>query len=182
LSEFGQFFVSGILKHLPGLVALTCPSVNSYRRLKPKSWSSAFACWGYENREAAVRVPTTYWDDEEGSTNIEIKCVDSSCNPYLALAAVIACGLDGVKRQVEPPPPVEADPSMLSADEQSRCAVKRLPTNLREALRKLLHDAVLMEALGDVMARTFITVKTSEVLAFAKGNVEHELREHRTKF
>ncbi len=182
LSDTGRYFVAGILKHLPALVALTCPSVNSYRRLKPKSWSSAYVCWGYENREAAVRVPTTYWGNEEGSTNIEIKCVDSSCNPYLALAAIIAAGLDGIKRKAEPSEPIDSDPSTMSPDEQSKSQVKRLPTNLKDALRKLLHDALLMEVLGESLARTFITVKTSEVLAFAKNSLDYELSEHRTKF
>jgi glutamine synthetase len=181
-SELGRWFVAGLVKHLPALVALTCASVNSYRRLKPKSWSSAFTCWGYENREAAVRVPTTYWGNEEGSTNVEIKCVDSSCNPYLALAAVIAAGIDGIKRQLEPPEPCDVDPSTLSPEEASRYGIKRLPSTLKDALRKLLSDAVLMEALGIDMAKTYITVKTSEVVAFSKQSVEFELENHRTKF
>jgi glutamine synthetase len=182
LSEFGENFVAGLLKHMPALVALTCPSVNSYRRLKPKSWASAYTCWGYENREAAVRVPTTYWGNEEASSNIEIKCVDSSCNPYIALAAVIAAGLDGVRRKLTPPKPVEGDPSSLNTSEMAEHGVKRLPTTLKEALKRLLLDQVMMEALGNDFARTFITVKTSEAVAFAKHGVEYELENHRTKF
>lgn len=182
LSEFGLQFVAGILKHLPALVALTCSSVNSYRRLKPKSWSSAHTCWGYENREAAVRVPTTYWHDHEATTNIELKCVDSSSNPYIALAGVIAAGMDGVKRKLTPPHPVDTDPSTLSVEEAEKHGVKRLPATLKEALRRLLHDGLMMEVLGEAYARTFITVKTSEALAFAKNGVEFELTNHRTKF
>lgn len=182
LSEFGQQFVAGLLKHLSALVAITCPSVNSYRRLKPRSWSSAFTCWGYENREAAIRVPSVYWGQEEASCNIEIKCVDASSNPYLALAAVIAAGLDGVRRKLVPPDPVDGDPGSLSQEEMTRNQVRRLPTTLKEALKRLIHDALLMEVLGDRLARTFIMVKTSESLAFGKGTVENELRQHRTKF
>lgn len=181
-SDFGRHFIAGILKHLPALVALTCSSVNSYRRLKPRSWSSAYSCWGYENREAAVRVPTTYWDHEHHSTNIELKCMDNSSNPYIALAAVIAAGLDGVKRKLPPPDPLDAEPSTLNSDEANRMGVKRLPTTLKEALRKLLHDPLLMEVMGDAYARTFITVKTSEALAFSKQGVEYELVHHRSKF
>ena len=182
LTEIAKQFIAGILKHLPALVAITCPSVNSYRRLKPRSWSSAFTCWGYENREAAVRVPSVYWGQEENSTNIEIKCVDSSCNPYLALAAVIAAGLDGIKRNLKAPPPVDVDPSSFNTDEMAKRGVKRLPASLKEALRALLHDGVMMEALGDPYAAAYITVKTSEVLAFTKQSLEFELKEHRTKF
>jgi glutamine synthetase len=182
LSEFGQQFVAGLVKHLPALVALTCPSVNSYRRLKPQSWSSAYTCWGYENREAAVRVPTTYWGEEEATTNIEVKCVDSSCNPYVALAGIIAAGLDGVANKMVPPSPVEVDPSALSTSQATKQGVKRLPTTLKEALRKLSGDEILLEALGEPFADAFIKVKSSEVEAFSKKNVEFELLSHRTKF
>ncbi len=182
LSEFALQFIAGLIKHLPALVGLTCPSVNSYRRLKPRTWASAFTAWGYENREAAVRVPSVFWGQEDASTNIEIKCVDSSSNPYLALAGAIACGLDGVKRKLCPPQPLDTDPCSLSAEEMASNQVRRLPTNLKESLKRLIHDALLMEVLGDELARTFIMVKTSEALAFAKASVESELRQHRTKF
>lgn len=182
LSAAGRQFIAGILKHLPALLALTCSSVNSYRRLKPKSWSSAYTCWGFENREAAVRVPTTYWGHEEGSTNLEIKCVDSSSNPYFALAGAIACGLDGIKHKLEPAEPIDTDPSLFTAAEQKRLGIKRLPTTLQESLRRLSHDALLMDVLGQQLAQTFITVKTSEVEAFAGKPVDYELSSHRTKF
>src|SRR5262249_44558764 len=143
LSEFGRQFAAGLLAHLPALVAVTCASVNSYRRLQPHSWSSAFNCWGFENREAAVRVPSTYWGQETASTNLEIKCVDATCNPYLALACVIAAGLDGVKRKLQPPEPVSCDPGTLSDAERQKLKINRLPTTLKDALEELKQDAVL---------------------------------------
>ena len=82
-----------MLDHLPALVALTCPSFNSYRRLQPQSWSSAYTAWGHDNREAAVRVASPFWSDREGSTNLELKAADSSCNPYIALGGLLAAGL-----------------------------------------------------------------------------------------
>lgn len=182
LSVFGRSFVAGLLEHLPALCALTAPSVNSYRRLKPKSWSSAYTCWGYENREAAVRVPTTNWGSEEKTTNIELKCVDSSCNPYIALAAVIAAGLDGVARELMPPPPVQSDPSTLTAAQMTKMGVKRLPTTLKQALRALKKDDVIINALGERFASTFIGVKELEADEFGKHGVEYELEHHRTKF
>lgn len=181
LSDFGRFFVAGILTHLPALVALTCPSVNSYRRLRPRSWSSAYTCWGFENREAAVRVPSVFWGQEMATTNIEIKCVDSTCNPYIALACVIACGLDGVKRQIALPPSVEVDPSTYTAAEMEQRSVRRLPTTLQEALVELEGDQLLMDLLGQ-FGQTFIAVKTSECGAFAGANTDFELSQHRTRF
>jgi len=182
LSEFGHKFVAGLLTHLPALVALTCPTVNSYRRLRPKSWSSAYACWGFENREAAVRVPSLYWGQEMASTNIEIKCVDSSSNPYLALAGVIAAGLDGVKNNLKAPDPVNVDPSTLSDQEMAKGRVIRLPSSLSEALNELQKDKVMMSFLGDDLAKTFLSVKSSECAAFSGESVEYELEHHRKAF
>jgi glutamine synthetase len=182
LSDLGKFFVAGVLRHLPAIVAVTCPSVNSYRRLKPKSWSSAFTCWGYENREAAVRVPSLYWDHELESANIEVKCVDSSANPYLALAVLIAAGMDGVKKKMNPPEPVQADPSTISSTEAAEKKVERLPISLKDATKKLLMDATIMEALGDEFARVYLKVKSSEDAYFAKLTPEDEIKAHLTKF
>lgn len=182
LSEFGRHFVAGILAHLKGLVALTCPSVNSYRRLKPHSWSSAFTCWGFENREAAVRVPSVYWGQEMATTNIELKCVDNTSNPYIALAALIACGLDGVERSLTPPEPVEGDPGNLSEEERERNSIFRLPSSLPEALMELEQDEVLMKMLGEEMANTFLAVKTSECAVFRGANADYELMHHRARY
>jgi glutamine synthetase len=181
-SEFGRWFVAGIVKHLPALVALTCASANSYRRLKPRSWSSAYTVWGFENREAAVRIPTQYWGDEQGTTNLEIKCVDSSCNPYLALAAVIAAGLEGVEDKLPPPQPVQVDPASLSADQQKKAGIKRLPASLTEALRQLAADKLLTDVLGAEMTKTYLAVKGSEADTFSKKPVKFEIEQHRTKF
>jgi glutamine synthetase len=78
LSEFARHVLAGVVSHLPGLLGLTTPSTNSFRRLQPHYWSSAYTAWGIENREAAVRVPSRYWDDEAASTNLELKASDNS--------------------------------------------------------------------------------------------------------
>ena len=96
LSPMAGRFVAGILDHLPALMALTTPSPNSYRRILPHCWSGAFRCWGYDNREAAVRVPTH--PEPPSPSNFEIKTADASSNPYIALGGVIAAGLDGISR------------------------------------------------------------------------------------
>lgn len=176
LGEFGRHFVAGLLKHLPALVAITCGSVNSYRRLQPHAWSSAFTCWGYENREAAVRVPTVYWGHEAETANIEIKCVDSSSNPYLALAAVLAAGMDGVKNKLEPPPPVSVDPANLSEEEAKRNSVHRLPQDLSAAAKELESNEVLREALGEEYTKIYLAVRRSEHARCSTLKPEDEAR------
>jgi glutamine synthetase len=127
-------------------------------------------------------VPSVYWGKEADTTNLEIKCVDSSCNPYLALAAVIACGMDGVERMLEPPDPIDCDPSTLSDEKARMLGVRRLPTSLKEALAELENDSLLKEVLGEAMSRVFVIVKSSEHAAFAAKDVDFELTQHRNKF
>lgn len=182
LSEAGRKFVAGLLRHLPGLVALTAPSVNSYRRIKPRTWSGAYTCWGYENREATIRVPSLYWGREEETANIEIKCVDGTCNPYLALAGVIAAGIDGMQTGDLPPPPVSVEPSTLTSSQMQKFGVKRLPATLKEALKRFETDSVLTEALGEDLSIVFVIVKQSEVDAFANTSAEQETRTYRSKY
>src|SRR5512145_2507032 len=147
VSRLGYSFIAGVLEHLPALLALTCPSVNSYRRLQPHFWSSAFTAWGPDNREAAVRVPSTFPSDRAGSTNAELKASDASSNPYLALGGLLAAGLDGVSRALKPGEPTLVDPGTLSDSERAARGIRRYPTTLRAALDRLELDAVLMTAL-----------------------------------
>ena len=81
LSDDARSFMAGVLEHLPGLCGLTAPSFNSYRRIVPHYWAGAFTCWGHDNREAPVRVPSVFRGSEEASTNVELKSSDASCNP-----------------------------------------------------------------------------------------------------
>jgi glutamine synthetase len=178
LSDLARHFMAGVLEHLPALVALTCASVNSYRRLQPQTWASAYRSWGPDNREAALRVPSTLRGSEAASTNVELKAADSSANPYLALGGIIAAGLDGVERALELPPPVLADPSALSEVERLEAGAVRLPRTLGEAIGNLPQDAVLMEALGDSLAASYVAVKELDIARFAGEDEPFELREH----
>jgi glutamine synthetase len=182
VSTLGYHFIAGVLEHLPALLALTCPSVNSYRRLQPHFWSSAFTAWGPDNREAAVRVPSAFPSDRAGSTNAELKASDSSSNPYLALGGVLAAGLDGVTRKLEPGDPVLVDPGTLSERERVQRGIRRYPTTLGAALDELEHDAVLTSALGPLLARAYLAVKRSEAEAFAREDAAFETRHHFWKF
>jgi glutamine synthetase len=152
-------FVAGILAHLPALMALTTPSVNSYKRIRPRFWSGAYTCWGYGNREAAVRVPPP---PSGPYTNLELKTVDPSCNPYLALGAVIAAGLDGLERGLQPGEPIQGDPADLSEAEQEAHGIRPLPTSLDQAIEALEQDLLLLEALGPELGQSFLAVRRFE--------------------
>jgi glutamine synthetase len=182
LSDFGRRWIAGVLKHLPGLVALTAPSYNSYRRLKPHMWSSAFACWGLDNREASVRIASVLWDEDKPSLNMELKPSDNSNNPYLALGGLIAAGLDGLEKRFEPGEPVAVDPGDLSEADRTRLGIHRLPESLAAAVDELERDDVLMGALGKLLGRTFLAVKRSEAAAFGAEDQAFELANHFYKF
>lgn len=182
LSDGGRRFIAGLLEHLPALVALTCPSYNSYRRLQPHAWSSAYNAWGFDNREAAVRVVSPFWGREEQTYNVELKTVDGSCNPYIALGGLIAAGLSGMERSLDPGEPSEIDPARLSESERTARNIRRLPTSMDEALSNLERDDLLISAMPDLMRRSFLAVRRSEEVAFSARDEEFELRNHFYKF
>ena len=167
---------------MPALLALTCPSYNSYRRLQPHFWSSAFTAWGPDNREGAIRVPSKLMSDPSGSTNAELKPVDSSSNPYLALGGLLAAGLDGIKRQQMPGAPALVDPALLTDDERGAMGIRRFPTNLQAALENLERDPVLMAALGPLLGQSFLAVKRLEWETFSAHDIDFELKHHFWKF
>ncbi len=181
-SDLGYHFIAGILAHLPALVALTAPTYNSYRRLKPHLWASAFTVWGPDNREAAVRIASPFWDHVADSVNFELKSSDPSNNPYLALGAVITAGLDGVARRLDPGEPMLTDPGDLDDAELKRRGIQRLPDSLEQALDNLERDELLMDALGPMLAGSYLAVKRSEYRAFAAESVEFEIRHHFHRF
>jgi glutamine synthetase len=181
LSATGYHFIGGLLEHLPALVALTCGSVNSYRRLAPQMWSSAYTVYGMDNREAAVRICSPMSDNKAGSVNLELKPSDSSANPYLALGAVIHAGLDGIRRKLDPGEAMNVDPAVLTEAERKARGACRLPESLGAALDCLQADTLLMDSLGDLRQRAYLAVKRSEVAAFADMTTAQECFEHFTK-
>jgi glutamine synthetase len=181
-SERGRHFLAGVLAHLPALVALTCPSVNSYRRLQPQSWSSAFAVYGHDNREAALRIASPFWSNAAGTLNLELKAADSSGNPYLALGALLAAGLDGIDRGLDPGDPTEVDPASLTEEERRERGITRLPASLDEALAALETDNLLIEALGPLLARSYLAVRRSEADAYRNQNTDFEIAGHFYKY
>ena len=182
LSQTGKYFIGGVLRHIRGLVALTCGSPNSYRRLLPHYWSSAYGAYGFDNREGAIRVPSLFKGRESDSINLELKAADHSGNPYLAMGALLAAGLDGIEQRIDPGEPEQIDPGNYSDEERERRGIRRLPTSLGEALDELERDEVLTEALGPLLATSYIAVKRSEVDFFKDKSAEEETLQHFYKY
>ncbi len=172
LSEAGEHFIAGILHHLPALMAITTPIPRSYRRIRPQMWSGAFQVWGFNNREAAIRVIR---EDDGGILHFEVKTVDASANPYLALGVVISAGLDGVRKKMELPHPIQKDPATLSAAEMGELRVKVLPSSVKEALGNLKRDKPILDSLGEDLSRSYLAVKNAEYEALGKLSSEREV-------
>src|SRR5512133_1465358 len=182
LSAEARSFIAGVLEHLPGLCGLTAPSFNSYRRIVPQYWVGAFVCWGHDNREAPVRVPSLFRGFEEESTNVELKAADASSNPYLAVGGLVAAGLDGLERALEPPSPVEVDPATIDEAEREARGVVPLPATQHEALDALAADEVLTAALGPVLAESYLAVRRSEWETYSRGDEAFEQQGHFSKY
>jgi glutamine synthetase len=148
-------FIAGVLAHAPALMAFLNPTINAYRRIQPDSLAPTHVNWGWDNRAAFIRIPP----ERGGATRIEIRVGDGAANPYLAIAAVLAAGADGIRRQLEPPAPVVGD--AYRADPASAGA--GLPDALEQALDALEADDVLTAGLGEEIVGTFLAVKRFEV-------------------
>ena len=176
LSITAYRFIAGIIEHAPALCALLCPSVNSYKRLTSgtpgsPSWAPVFIAYGDNNRSAMVRIPYG---------RIEVRIGDSSMNPYLAQAAIIAAGLDGIDRELRPPEPHSVNFYDLGGDEIAELGVSRLPENLSDALNALQRDSLLREALGERLIDSFLKLKRAEWRAYHGTVSEWEINRYFT--
>jgi len=178
----GEAFAAGVLAELPALVAIGSPSVPSYLRLVPQHWAGAFACWGRENREAAVRFVTGMVGSRESAANTEVKCFDQSANPYLLAGAILAAGMAGVERGLRLPPEVTVDPADLSDDERAGRGIQRLPQTVEEALGHLEKSEVLRDAMGPLLFGPFAAVRRAEAEAFSGKDPDAIVAAHRWRY
>ncbi|MEM2188140.1 MAG: glutamine synthetase family protein [Nitrososphaerota archaeon] len=162
LSKMAYHFIGGILHHMKALSAIVAPTVNSYKRLIPGSWAPSNICYGYNNRSAAIRIPTARVGKEESNMRIEFRTPDPAANPYLALAATLAAGVHGIREEMEPGEPVNVDAYKLSEEERARRNIELLPGSLREALSFLGRDSYLKAELGPDLVEEYIKIKKFE--------------------
>jgi len=162
LSKMAYHFIAGILHHMKALSAIVAPTVNSYKRLIPGSWAPSNICYGYNNRSAAIRIPTTRVGKEEKNVRIEFRTPDASANPYLALAGTIVAGVHGIMEEMDPGEPVNTDAYKLSLEERKKKNINLLPCSLREALTYLEKDSYLKSELGTELVEEYIKIKKVE--------------------
>jgi len=182
MTRQAEAFTAGILAAMPALTAITAPSVSSYQRLQPHRWSGPWACWGRENREAALRFVTGMIGSRDRAANLEVKAMDAAANPYLALGAIVAAGIDGLERELSLPEPVLVDPASIPAAERRAMGVRQLPSSLGAAIRELERSALLREAMGDVLFDSFLATRRAERKAFEGKSPEDVVRAHRWRY
>ena len=175
LSRMGYQFMGGLLKHARGLCALLAPSVNSYKRLvvgeslSGATWAPAYITFGDNNRTSMVRIPYG---------RLECRLPDPSCNPYLAAAAVMAAGMDGIANKLDPGAPQNENLYELSPTELKQRGIGLLPQNLGEALDALAADPLFAEQLGVGLIAEFLKVKRMEWVEFSRHVSEWEVNRY----
>jgi glutamine synthetase len=159
LSTVAKQFIAGQLSHARGLCAVVAPLVNSYKRLVPGYEAPVYISWARINRSALIRVPRV---SQIEATRLELRCPDPTCNPYLAFAAMLSAGLDGIEKGMTPPDALEEN--LYDLDDECRVErqVKTLPGSLKEALDCLAEDKVIQDALGPHVYERFLHAKTQE--------------------
>ncbi|WP_254762114.1 type I glutamate--ammonia ligase [Natrinema marinum] len=159
LSEEAHSFIAGILEHAPAITAVSNPTVNSYKRLVPGYEAPVYVAWSDRNRSALIRKPAAR---TPAASRIEARFPDPSCNPYLALAALINAGLDGIENDLECPDPVRENIYEFDEEKREEYGIDTLPTNLGEAVEALEEDEVVYDTLGDHVAPKFVEAKEQE--------------------
>jgi len=151
-------FIAGLLDHARALSGITNPSVNSYKRLVPGWEAPVYIAWARYNRSSLLRVPAS----SPMGLRVELRSPDASCNPYLAYAVILAAGLDGIKKKLVPPPPVEKDIYHMTLEERKAEGIESLPGTLKEALDETERDPIIKATLGSRLFEKFLSLKRKE--------------------
>ncbi len=177
LGETAAKFCAGILAHMDALLAITAPSPVSYHRLGPHHWSTGYRCIGVNNREAAVRIMPGISRDAETAAkgfNIEIRAADCTASPYLAVGVLARAGLEGIRRNLQLPPPTQIDPAEMTEAAWEEAGITELPTSLDAALEALKGDEVVRDWFPDELYQSFLSIKSWEA-DYAKSTAPEQL-------
>ncbi len=177
LSEIAYYFIGGQLKFIKEILIVLAPTVNSYKRLVPGYEAPVYISWARRNRSALIRVPE-YFIGRKRSMRAELRCPDPSCNPYLAFSAMLKAGLEGIKRKIEPPEPVEEDIYNFDDAKLKELYIDMLPGSLGEALEYASKSALLREALGDHIYTKYLEAKRKEWEEFRTTVTEWEIKKY----
>ena len=179
LSRIAYQFMAGILAHMKEITMLTNPLVNSYKSLVPGYDAPVYVTWSAAaNRSALIRIPCT----RGSNTRIELRCPDSAVNPYLALAACLAAGLDGIKQEMEPPKSVDVNLFAMTEEQMDALGIEQLPETLGEALEAFEHSSFVRKVLGDHVYTKYLAAKSAEWKKFRAEVTDWEVEEYLYKF
>lgn len=166
------------MKHAKAYTALTNPTINSYKRLVPGYEAPVVIAWSASNRSPLIRIPA----ERGAGTRIELRSPDPSANPYLALAATLKAGLDGIVNKIQPPPQVSGNVYELDEKEMMEKGIEELPINLYQAIQELSKDEVIKSSLGEHVYRKFVDAALYEWKEYSKYVSQWELDRYLRKF
>jgi glutamine synthetase len=178
----GEAWVAGLLRELPALASVGAPSMPSLLRRRPGYFASAFAFWGVQNREAALRLVPASRLVPDAAANVELKASDASGNPYLALAAVIGAGLAGIDDRLTLPEPIQDEPGSWPQEERERRGIHRLPETAEDAVAAVKLSAPVREALGDDLVGAWTAVRRGDADAARDMSPEDMIAAHRYRY
>lgn len=158
ISDTARSFLAGILKHAQSFTAVTNPTVNSFKRLVPGYEAPCYVAWSARNRSPLIRIPAS----RGLSTRVEVRSVDPAANPYLAMAVLLAAGLDGIKSKLPIPEPIDQNIYAMSKEQREACGIIDLPADLAQSLDYLKSDEVIINALGSHLYEHFVEEKEIE--------------------
>lgn len=173
LSQTAYQFLGGLIEHARAYTAVCNPLVNSYKRLVPGYEAPVYVAWSGHNRSPLIRVP----ESRGVSTRLELRSVDPSANPYLAIAVLLAAGLDGIKNNLTPPPAVDRNIYVMTEEERHAAQIHDLPSTIHNAIKVLRKDQVMIDALGQHIFNNFVQAKKMEWASFRQTVSDWE-REH----
>lgn len=177
LSPIAYHFIAGQMKHIKALCAILCPTVNSYKRLVTGFEAPVYITWAAANRTALIRIPK-WFHQKKSSARLELRCPDPTCNPYLALAAMLKAGLDGIQNQWEPPKPVEENIFKLDQEGLRMKNIDVLPSTLNEALSYMRSSKLLKELFGEQLFERYLSIKTRESMEYKQQVTTWELQRY----
>ncbi len=175
LSKTGRHFVAGILKHVRELTAVTNQWPNSYKRLVPGYEAPVYLSWAAKNRSDLVRIPA-YKPGHEGSMRIELRSPDAACNPYLVFSVLLAAGLEGLRKNLEPPEPVQENVFAMTDEERARREIAQLPSDLHEAIQLAQGSTLARQALGTHVFDSFLANKRLEWERYRAAVTDYDLK------
>ena len=174
LSDIARYWIAGIMENARAFTAITNPTINSYKRLVPGYEAPCYVSWSDANRSAMIRIPAK----RGRATRVEIRSVDPSANPYLAMTAILASGLEGIEKKLECKERVYINLYELSRSERESMGIDNLPENLKDALKELKKNTIIQEALGEHIVEKFVIAKQKEWNDYRTSVSEWEIKKY----